>query len=191
MDEVVLHGERVFLRPLREGDEDQIVDYADYEENWMWTLVQLYPYYKENAQEFVSRSIRGWNDGSDHILGVVLKEHGRLIGAIDIRVQDSYHRCAEIGYMISYPYWGRGLGMEAVMIGLGYAFDNLKLHRVQAAIFEQNGRSAGILKGCGFVREGIERERYFRNGQWMDGIMYSLLAEEYDRHVKGVSLKTV
>jgi ribosomal-protein-alanine N-acetyltransferase len=180
INDIRLESERLILRPIQPGDEEQIIDYANFEENWKWTLVDLYPYYPENARNFVGRSIRGLKEEDHFILGALLKKEDLLIGAVDLRLFGKDEKCAEIGYMISLPYWGNGYAPEAVDLSLGFAFNTLKLHRIQAGIFETNPRSGRVLEKCGFKREGIERERYFREGKWRDAICYAILESEYN-----------
>lgn len=177
MEPVYLESDRLLLRPIRPGDEEQIVEYANYEENWRYTLLELYPYYPEMARDFVAQSVRGWEVGDRLIFGIVLRSEGRLVGAVDLRTMSD--RCSDIGYMIEPPHWGKGIVPEAVRMVLGYAFGTMGVHRVQAAIFEENPRSMRVLEKCGFKREGVERERYFRFGRWMDAVLYSILEHEY------------
>jgi ribosomal-protein-alanine N-acetyltransferase len=178
MDQVYLESDRLLLRPLRPGDEDQIVEYADHEENWRYTLLELYPYYPEMARDFIAQSIRGWETGKRLVFGIQLKTEGRLVGAVDLRIDPD--RCGEIGYMIGNQQWGKGIAPEAVRMVIGFAFGTLKLHRIQAGIFEENPRSMRVLEKCGFTREGVERERFFRTGRWMDAVLYSILESEFD-----------
>jgi RimJ/RimL family protein N-acetyltransferase len=177
--DIKLESERLILRPVQPGDEPQIIEYANYEENWKWTLVDLYPYYPEHARDFVARSVRGLQTGDHFVLGIHLKEVGHLIGAVDLRIIEKAEGCAEIGYMISYPYWGNGYAPEAVKLSIGFAFDKLKLHRIQAGIFDANPRSGRVLEKCGFKKEGTERERYNRDGKWHDAICYAILENEF------------
>jgi len=178
MDPVHLESDRLILRPLRRGDEEQIMAYANYEENWKYTLVDLFPYYREHAEDFISRSLRGWEVGDHFIFGIHHRTEGRLIGAVDLRLHED--RCAEIGYLIEKPMWGQGIVPEAVRLVLGFSFGPLKLHRIEAGIFSENPRSMRVLEKLGFTREGVSRERYFRLGRWMDAINYAILDHEFD-----------
>ena len=164
---------------LEQDDARGIVRYADNEENWRYTLFDLYPYYEEYARDFIDRAQKGYESGIQIILGIELIDQEELIGAVDLRIIDRENKCAEIGYMISYPYWGKGYATEAIRLLTGYAFDTMMLHRLQAVIFEVNARSSRVLEKCGFVREGVERQRYFRNGVWHTGIVFSIIESEY------------
>jgi len=64
----------------------------------------------------------------------------------------------------------------AVRLILPFAFDHLKLHRVEAACLPSNAASIALLRRCGFREEGLAR-RYLRiNGQWQDHLLFAQLA---------------
>ena len=69
------------------------------------------------------------------------------------------------------------IGLCAVSIS-GYAFETLELNRVCADVFEGNVASEKVLKKCGFCREGVAREKYFKNGRYFDTILYGILRRE-------------
>jgi ribosomal-protein-alanine N-acetyltransferase len=69
---------------------------------------------------------------------------------------------------------------------VGFAFDDhgLGLHRVQAGVMPQNGRSIRVLEKNGFRREGLA-ERYLRiAGRWEDHLLFALTAEEHRRSIR-------
>ena len=62
-----------------------------------------------------------------------------------------------------------------------HAFDVLDLDRITAEVFADNPRSARLLDGVGFVREGVMRESIHRDGQRVDELIFGLLRHEWTR----------
>lgn len=87
-------------------------------------------------------------------------------------VRGPFCACA-LGYQIARRHEGRGLMFEALSATLGYAFRELKLHRVMANFRPENERSARLLERLGFVREGYAREYLFIDGAWRDHVLAS------------------
>jgi ribosomal-protein-alanine N-acetyltransferase len=65
--------------------------------------------------------------------------------------------------------------LEAV---IGYAFDDLRLHRLEAACMPGNVPSLKVLANAGFRQEGLARQLLCINGTWEDHILHALLAED-------------
>jgi RimJ/RimL family protein N-acetyltransferase len=81
-------------------------------------------------------------------------------------------------------YWGQGYGSEAVRLTLGYAFEELNLHRVSLSVLGDNPRAIRAYEKCGFVREGQWRELAHYDGQWSDEVVMGILRSEWEEHKK-------
>ena len=57
-----------------------------------------------------------------------------------------------------------------------YAFSELKLHRIQASTGSGNPDSFRVMERLGMRREARLREKEFRDGAWIDELIYGLLA---------------
>ena len=66
----------------------------------------------------------------------------------------------------------------AVQALLPFAFDTLRLHRVEAACIPTNDASIRLLEKCGFAREGYAREYLCINGIWQDHLLYARLRQD-------------
>ena len=78
----------------------------------------------------------------------------------------------------------KGIGTDAVMAVMRYAFDELGLHRLEGSWFETNAASIGLYKKCGWVEEGIRREYVYKRGCYRDLTVVGILASEYYELVK-------
>jgi ribosomal-protein-alanine N-acetyltransferase len=70
---------------------------------------------------------------------------------------------------------------EAVAGFLPYAFDTLRLHRVEAVTQPDNQPSIRVLEKTGFIREGYGRRMIKIEGIWTDHLMYAVLADDIGR----------
>lgn len=106
---------------------------------------------------------------------ICLKENNVLIGNIGyFRMQPENHR-AEIGYMLSPDFHGKGIMQEALTEIIRYGFNEIKLHSIEAVTDPENSSSWMLLEKNGFIREGHFKEDTFWQGKYLDSYVYSLL----------------
>ena len=86
---------------------------------------------------------------------------------------------AHVGYWLGERFAGRGLMLEALRLVIPFAFDTLRLHRLEAACIPKNTRSMRLLEKAGFQREGLLRSYLRINGVWQDHYLYALIAGEH------------
>ncbi len=77
-----------------------------------------------------------------------------------------------------------GIGIDAHMAMLRYAFDELQMHRAWGITLEYNQASLNMLKRCGYTVEGRNRSAIYKNGKYHDLILTSLLRNEYYEFVQ-------
>ena len=85
-----------------------------------------------------------------------------------------------MGIIIGEPeQLGKGYGTEALMLLLGYSFDELNLHRVFLRVVDFNQRAIESYLKCGFSKEGRLRDAIFLDGDYHDVVVMSILEEEF------------
>jgi RimJ/RimL family protein N-acetyltransferase len=120
---------------------------------------------------------------SEHVrLALADRRDDRLLGTCSLFSFDLSNRRAEIGYALSRAEWGRGLMHEALQALVGYAFETLALHRLEADIDPRNSASARSLERLGFRLEGLLRERWIVAGEVSDSGLYGLLERDWRAH---------
>lgn len=86
---------------------------------------------------------------------------------------------AYLGYYADVDFAGQGLMTAGMRLVIDYAFDTLKLHRLEANIQPANVASIELVKRLGFTQEGFSR-RYLRiNGEWRDHQRWALTVEDW------------
>jgi ribosomal-protein-alanine N-acetyltransferase len=129
----------------------------------------------------IARHRRDWKVGSAYVFVASLRApRDPIVGRVALTsVTRGPFQSAQIGYWLDAAYVGRGLMSQAIDLALAFAFDELRLHRVHAAVMPQNGPSRRILSKRCFREEGYA-ERYLRiAGQWEDHLLYGLTIEEW------------
>jgi RimJ/RimL family protein N-acetyltransferase len=110
----------------------------------------LHPLTEEDARQWLRRLLE--------IEYAWIIETSTLIGQIRLESVDLRDRRANLLVGIEdSAQLGKGLGTEAIILVLGYAFHILKLHRLSLRVVEYNLRAIRAYQKCGFIDEGRER----------------------------------
>ena len=103
-----------------------------------------------------------------------------LVGGVTLsNVRRGVTQAAVLGYWLGLPYIKRGYMTRAVQTVANLAFNDLHLHRLEAATMPSNATSIHVLERSGFRREGFARGLLKINGVWEDHILFALLAEDF------------
>ncbi len=106
-------------------------------------------------------------------------ETARLVGGLTLsNVRRGVAQAISLGYWVGQPFSRRGLMSDAVATITPFIFDQLGLHRLEAACLPSNAASIGLLRKCGFSEEGYARQYLKINGQWQDHILFALLSDD-------------
>lgn len=102
-----------------------------------------------------------------------------LVGGVTVsQIRRGVSQSCSIGYWMGQRYAGQGLMTAAVRTLSRFAFDNLRLRRIEAACLPQNAASIRLLEKIGFEREGYAREYLCIAGVWQDHLLYALLRSD-------------
>jgi len=177
-----LTGEGVRLRPPK---------WADYGE---WSALRsasrafLQPWEPTWAEDDLTRAAfrrrlatyqRDIDAGVAFPFFVFREDDGQLVGAITLsNVRRGVAQMASVGYWIGQPYARSGYTLASVRAVCRFAFEQLGLHRVEAACIPTNEASAGVLLKAGFEEEGFAKAYLKIDGDWRDHRLFGLLAPE-------------
>lgn len=102
-----------------------------------------------------------------------------LLGGVTIaNLRRGVAQAASIGYWVGAPFARQGYMTEAMRALAPFAFENLRLHRLEAACIPSNAASVKLLEKTGFRREGYAREYLCINGAWADHFLYARLRSD-------------
>ncbi|MFY9802468.1 MAG: GNAT family N-acetyltransferase [Candidatus Acidiferrales bacterium] len=174
-----IETERLLLRGIRADDENAIHEYASDPE--VVRLMIWGPNTREATQAFLARALQAQTKWprNDVCLAIELKTERRMIGSIELRVQDGKNLTADFGYVLGRKYWGHGYMTESASAILNVAFKTLNLHRVWATCHAQNHASYRVMEKLGMRREALYLKNALEKGEWRDTYLYAILAEEW------------
>lgn len=171
--------ERLILRPPTLKDAADIAANANHIDVSRYLARVPYPYTIKDAKDFINFRRKKAKD-NPYSFGITLKSSGKLVGMIGFPLYDKFGAKAEIGYWLGKKYWRQGITEEALRAIVKFAFQKLKLVRLQAGAAVENKVSANLLKKVGFKREGLRRkaERSKATGKWHDIYSFGLLRSD-------------
>jgi RimJ/RimL family protein N-acetyltransferase len=131
----------------------------------------------EQARADVERSLRdpdayGW---------FVFEADGEPAGCVAFERVSEQHRIAEAGRFVVAPaFRGCGIGVAAARAFQRHLLRDLGFHRIELKVYGFNERALAHAERAGYVREGVKRRAYLKDGEWVDAVLFSLLQEELE-----------
>lgn len=166
----------VTIRRARPDDVDFLVELVTHEDVEPF-LAAIRAKGRDEILEEVARS-----DGDPEAFGIFLIEvDGERAGTIRFERASKRSRIADLGVLAVHPrFRGGKVSDTAARLFQRHLIDDLGFHRAQLEIYGFNERAMRHAERAGFVREGVRRKAYWRNDEWVDGVLYGLVAEDLD-----------
>ncbi|WP_455383204.1 GNAT family N-acetyltransferase [Salinispira pacifica] len=172
----------IFLRFLSLDDAEALFSLHVRNRDFFRPFITTRPpdfYTIEGQRRVIKRDATGREEGTWFSFGIFLEETGELIGNVSLtEVMHGPLQSCYIGYYLDAEQNGRGYATAAVKLALDFAFDELKLHRVEAGVMPHNSASMRVLEKCGFQKEGIARRCVEIDGQFRDHQILAVLADD-------------
>lgn len=159
------------IRPWQIADLESLVKYAN-NGNVAKNLMDRFPhpYTPSDGKAFLEFTFR---EKPGHTFAIEVGEEA--VGAIGIILQTDIHqKNAELGYWLGEPFWGRGIISRAIGQIVDLAFETYDIERVFARPFGTNLASQKVLEKNNFVLEGRFEKTLFKNGEFLDELMYAI-----------------
>jgi ribosomal-protein-alanine N-acetyltransferase len=181
-----LYGRRVLLRPLVPADFAAWSEVRIRNEAWLlpWEQARVpgMPDPTRDRESFTVRCSardRERQLGAGYGFGIFVDN--AFAGEINLNsVQRGSFQNAYVGYWIDEARAGCGYMPESVVVVTRFAFDDLRLHRLQIAIIPRNRNSRRVMEKLHYREEGIALRYLEINGVWEDHVRYAITAEEWD-----------
>lgn len=109
------------------------------------------------------------------------RETGARIGFADLRREDPVAEgpCADLGYFLMPPYWGRGYATEIGRSLLAFGFETLGFAKLTGCCHADNRVSQHVLEKLGMNLEAVRPNARFKDGGWHDEPFYGLTAVDW------------
>ena len=180
---MTIETKRLILRKPKISDWKDIVEGIGEYDIAKMLLKVPYPYKKKDADDFIKRMIKTWKDKepSDYLFFIELKSEKKVIGAIGIHRIDKFSKTGETGSWINKKYWRNGYITEAKIAINNFAFNELKLRRLDSPVFRDNIASNATQLKMGYKFEGIKRKcsKSKASGKIHDINIYGLLKADW------------
>ena len=173
----VLAGSHVTLRELEVTDAPALFSMLTPEE--VQRFISPPPTTVEGFEQFIRWARAERAEGRYVCFAVVPHGMQTAIGLIQVRQLEVGFATAEWGFAIGSAFWGTGIFIEAARMVVDFAVEAVGVRRLEARAVVANGRGNGALRKLGAVQEGILRRSFFKNGQYLDQILWSILSEEW------------
>lgn len=173
--------ERLSLRPATPDDVESTWPHRGHPEANRW-ITRAPLSLEQHRREF----------GTEESLAktILIELDGEVIGDLMCQIEDAWGQAevrertvgvqAELGWVLHPDHAGRGYATEAVRELMRICFEDLGLRRVVALCFADNVSSWHLMERLGMRREQhTVRESLHRSGEWLDGLGYAMLAEEW------------
>lgn len=181
----VLKGEKVIVRPFHEKDwEQMLVILAEPELRRLTGSVINDREAAEPDSPEETEKIKQWylsrNEKTDRLdLAVIDKESGELAGEVVFNEYDETTGNVNFRILMRQKGCNRGLGTEAVSLFIKYGMTELGIHKIHLEVYSFNPRAERVYQKAGFVLEGVKREDFCYNGEYIDTRVYGMLREDY------------
>lgn len=180
-----LSGTRVWLRPPERADWQEWAALRSQSRDFLTPWEPTWPPDALSRAAFrrrVARYAIDWRTDQGYSLFLYRESDGRLVGGIGLsNIRRGVAETGSLGYWIGAPYARHGYMAEALALVLDFAFDRLRLHRIEAACLPTNAASRGLLAKTGFREEGYAEKYLCIDGKWQDHVLFAILREEWRR----------
>ena len=170
----------VAIRRARADDADFIAELVTHEDVEPF-LAAVRAKDREDVLAEIERS-----EAEPDAVGVFLIEvDGERAGTMRFERANRRSRIADLGGLAVHPdHRGAKIADKAARLFQRHLFEDLGFHRLQMEIYGFNERAMRHAERSGFVHEGVRRKAYWRNDEWVDGVLYGLVAEDLDGSIE-------
>lgn len=112
---------------------------------------------------------------------LVIEVDGERAGLVGYELANRRSRIAYLEALAVLPrFRGRGVADTAARMLQRYLIFELGFHRLQLEVYGFNERALRHAERAGYVREGVRRKAYWRDGTWVDGVLFGLVREDLE-----------
>jgi len=183
--EYVLENSRVILTPLKIADFDNLVSFAT-NDSELWTHSLIEASSPEKMKIYIKKALDERQNKNSYAFVVFDKQTNKYAGSTrfyDIQLENATLNLGFTWY--GKEFQGTGINKNCKYLLLEFAFDVLKMERVEFRADNKNQRSINAMKSIGCVVEGVLRSNmYKQNGERRDTIVLSILKDEWNSILK-------
>jgi ribosomal-protein-alanine N-acetyltransferase len=177
--ELAVKGREVLLRPPQMSDHDEWAALREESRDFLTPWEPVWPADDLTRAAFRRRLRRYAEDQrTDQAYAFLIfrNDGNTLLGGVTLaNLRRGVAQAGSIGYWVGARFARQGIMSAAMRALVPFAFDSLRLHRLEAACIPTNAASVALLEKTGFTREGYARDYLCINGVWADHLLYARL----------------
>lgn len=172
-------SDELFLRPILREDAEILFSLTDQDRLYLREWLPWVDGTKTiaDSKKYIAISQKGEKTGTLLNLAIIWKD--KIVGITGFNNIDRINRITSIGYWLSSGNQGNGIMTQAVKALTDFAFDELQMNKVEIRAAEKNTKSRSIPERLGYHQEGILRSNEWLYDQFVDNVVYSILADEW------------
>lgn len=172
-------GKKIYLRAMEAEDMELFREMTNSPDMEKKIVGWSFPVSKTQQMQWYEKSISGSNNLRFTVANI---ENDVTLGMVNLVDIDWKNGTATHGIRLSDKTPKKeGIGTDAVMALMKYAFEELRLHRLEGGWLSSNLASKILYEKCGWKEEGTKREAVYSEGKYLDFIVAGILDKDYYR----------
>ncbi len=174
----MIKGKHLYLRAIEESDLGFLLELANNPRISGSVVGWDFPVSSNEQRHWFDNMSKNPRTKRLTIVDLQTNEPIGLTGLWDI---DWHNQSALAGTKLHPDCLQKGMGTDAILVTMAWAFYVVGLRRMYGPILDFNGPSLGAyVKRCGWRIEGHESESVFRKGRWCDVYQVAALKKDFD-----------
>lgn len=132
----------------------------------------------DETRSFILSRAEAWEKDAEYGFGIFDKSSGRFLGGVGLNFVNRNHQMASLGYWVRSSETGRGVAARAARLVAQFGLERLGFQRIEILAATGNAASQRVAEKAGAVKEAVLRKRLLLQGEPVDGVLYSLVAED-------------
>ncbi|MEN1936424.1 GNAT family protein [Paenibacillus sp. 102] len=173
-------NERAMLRLMGANDVEKLFAIVEgNKEIWTYLIAKMDNY--QDMERYVETAVKRYKKGTDLPFVVINQKTNEVVGSTRLYNISTESKTAELGQTWYHPSVQRtSINTECKYMLLQYAFEKLKMLRVQIKTDLRNEKAQRAIERLGAVKEGVLRnERKLPSGYVRDAVVYSIILSEW------------
>ena len=172
----------ITLHPYQVSDIDSLYEAAreSISEMFEW-MPWCHPDYSiEESRTWIESQPDKWEKGEEYNFAISYNTGGLYLGGCGLRVIDRNIGIAHFGYWVRTSQTKKGIATAATLLLTRFAFNELRLNRVETTVAVDNQASLRVMEKAGATKEGILRNKLTKNATPCDAVMFSLIPQDLE-----------
>ncbi len=168
-------GKTIYIRRMEEEDTDKIVEWRNSDAVRPHFIYQLL-FTRESHLEWKHTMVDTRKVDQFIICSIDTDEP---LGSVYIRDIDLQHKKGEYGiFLAPTTEKGKGIGTQAALLAISYAFTFLQLHRLYLRVFADNKQAIHSYENAGFEKEAYLKDDVCIDGKYKDIVLMAIIQKE-------------